>query len=130
MEICLASPDIYENDDTWVAATLMQLGQSTNHNFDAFSHHDWIRFIAETGKSYRIYTSGLGISADTYLYLYGSEGTTLLASNDDYSGTIASQIERQAPTDGTYYLLVKQWNPNSSGCGTGYTISIIIQPDI
>ena len=123
-EICLASPDIYEEDDTKGSARLVQVGQSTIHNFDSLSDQDWLKFSAQAGTTYRIFTSNLGLSADTYLYLYGIDGTTLLISNDDYGGTLASQILWQAPANGTYYLLVQHWNPNASGCGTGYSLSI------
>ena len=81
-------------------------------------------FAAQEGKTYTLSTSGLDASADTYLYLYDTNGTTLLASNDDFGGTLASQIVWQAPADGTYYVLINDWNPNIGGCGTSYNFTV------
>lgn len=123
-EVCVASPDVHEEDDVVGSATLMGLGQSQDHNFDAPGDQDWIRFVAGAGEEYLIRTAGLGVRSDTYLYLYDTDGTTLLAANDDYAGSLASQIEWTAASNGSYYVLVKHWNPNVGGCGTGYTLSV------
>jgi PKD repeat protein len=88
---------------------------------------DWIKFHAEAGITYTLHTFGLGESSDTYLYLYGTDGVTLLASSDDYGGTLASQIRWRAPINGTYYVLIQHWNPNIGGCGTGYTFTLAKQ---
>jgi hypothetical protein len=126
-QICLASPDAYENalsDDDIASARLISLYQDYSHNFSKPGDKDWSKFIAFAGRSYVINTSDLGTNADTYLYLYGPDGTTLLASNDDSNGSLASTILWTAPTSGTYYVLVTAWNPSSGGCGTGYKLSL------
>ena len=74
--------------------------------------------------TYTIGTGNLGPNADTVLSLYASDGTTLLASNDDYNGTPASQITWQAPTSGTYYIQVTDWSQFVGGCGTTYNLSV------
>lgn len=121
--VCVATADMYEDDGAFASATVLGLGQSQTHNFSSQADEDWVKFTAPAGITYTLSTSGLGLSADTYIYLYGTNGSTLLASNDDYGGSLASRILWSAPADGTYYLLVKQWNPATSGCGTGYTVS-------
>ena len=124
VEICVAAPDTYEGDDAYTSTSnVLNLGASQLHNFHALADQDWLKIEASGGMTYTIRTSGLGVSADTYLYLYDTDGTTLLASNDDYGGALASQIDWTAPTTDTYYALVKHWNPNVGGCGTAYTIS-------
>jgi hypothetical protein len=75
--------------------------------------------------TYTIKTFDLDMAADTYLYLYSADGSTLLASNDDYDGSLASYLEWTAPVKGTYYAMVRDWNPNVSGCGTGYSLSVV-----
>ncbi len=122
-EICLASPDAHESDDSAETAKSIGVGQTQTHNFDSPGDRDWIKFSAEAGKTYTLHTSNLGSSADTYLYLYDTDGTTLLAANDDSGGTLASQIDWTAPATGLYYLAVQHWNPNAGGCGTSYTLS-------
>ena len=126
VEVCLTSPDAYDEagDDAYETAPLIALNETQSHNFDSLADQDWVKFEAQGGVTYTLYTSDLDDGADTYLYLYDTDGTTLLASNDDHSGTLASRIDWAAPTEGTYYLLVKHWNPNVGGCGTGYQVSL------
>jgi len=124
-EVCLASADAYEGDDNYDVATLITTdGMSQTHNIHRPSDQDWLEFQAEEGITYTIQTSNLGLGADTYLYLYDTDGTTLLAANDDHAGTLASQITWQVPVSGTYYIMVTHWNPNMGGCGTRYDIHI------
>lgn len=123
-EVCFASTDAFESDQAYWTAPLISEGQTQQHNFDRIGDQDWIKFNAVAGKTYPIHTFNLGEYADTVLSLYAPDGTTLLASNDDYGGKFASQIVWTAPADGTYYVLVKQWNPNTGGCGTQYSVGI------
>lgn len=128
-EICVASPDVFENDDRVESATPISLSEAQNHNFDNPGDQDWISFEANGGITYTLYTSDLSLSADTYLYLYDTDGATLLVANDDHGGSLASQIEWTAPASGTYYLLIKHWNPNVGGCGTDYILSFGLTPE-
>jgi len=123
-EICIATADAYEGDDTAGTGSIISLGQTQTHNYNHMGDQDWIKFNAQDGATYTLRTLNLGASADTYIYLYDIDGLTLLASNDDYGGTLASQIEWIVPASGTYYVLVKHWNPNAGGCGTKYNLAI------
>lgn len=124
LDVCVAAPDAFENGDgdftgaNWITA-------SQAHNFDRLSDEDWVKFEAIAGKDYWITTSALDSYADTYLYLYASDGVTLLAANDDYGTSLASRIVWTTPNTGTYYLKVQQWNPHRAGCGTSYTLLIV-----
>lgn len=119
-QICIAENDIYEQDNTYQSA--QEIDRQQVHNFNKPNDEDWVKLFAKQGQTHKIQTSNLGPNSDTYLYLYGPDGTTLLASNDDYGESLASQIEWTAPSDGTYYIQVKQWNPSLGGCGMGYNI--------
>jgi hypothetical protein len=123
--VCLASPDAYDaaGDDAYEIAPLIALGETQNHNVDGPADRDWVKFQAQGGVTYTLSTSDLDSGADTYLYLYDTDGATLLAANDDYGGSPASHIDWAAPVTGTYYLLVQHWNPNVGGCGTSYALS-------
>jgi len=124
-EICFLPPDAYETDDTPASATLIATnGITQTHNIHVAGDEDWFRFAATGGVTYTIQTGDLAPGADTYLYLYDTDGATLLASNDDYGGSLTSQIDWQAPADGTYYLMVKHWNPNVGGCETNYSVAV------
>ena len=121
--LCVANPDSFENDESPANASLITVGSSQSHNFHLPGDSDWIKFNAQAGKTYRLTTGTLGISADTYLYLYDVNGTTLISSNDDSNGSLASRIEWTAPANGIYYVLVQHWNPNVGGCGTQYNLT-------
>jgi len=123
-EVCVASDDLFENDDSVAAAKVLPLNEAQTRNISKLGDQDWASFTAEVDKTYIVTTGDLSMAADTYLYLYDTDGTTLLAANDDDGNSLASRIEWTAPADGTYYVLVKHWNPNVSGCGTGYTLNL------
>lgn len=129
-EICIASPDAYEGDDSATTARPFSVGQTQVHNVSKVGDRDWVKFDARGGVTYMMRTFDLGPAADTYLYLYDTDSTTLLASNDDYGGSLASQIEWIAPADGTYYVMVKHWNPNVGGCGTAYNLDVSLMGDL
>lgn len=123
MDVCFASPDEFDNnDDSLNGATLLNGFQI--HNFSRANDVDWYRFTAKSKEMYTIYTKDLGDMADTYLYLYDQDGVSLLATNDDQPGSLASRIEWIAPNDGEYFIKANQWNPSLAGCGTRYTIEI------
>lgn len=124
-ELCLATPDQYEGSDAnHTNAPYIDAYERQVHNFHRPEDEDWVRFYAWEGNTYVLHTYGLDEEADTYLYLYAEDGSTLLASNDD-AGALASQITWTAPNSGTYYLRVRQWNPNSGGCGTRYILALL-----
>jgi len=121
-EICLATADAFEGNNTVNTSSILVLNQAQSHNFDHAGDQDWVKFNAEAGKTYYLSTSNLGAAADTALYLYSTDGTTLLTTNDDVDDSLASRIGWVAPANGTYYLLIRHWNPNVSGCGTSYQL--------
>ncbi len=120
--VCVAVPDDYEADDTWASSTPLSLNTMQAHNIHRMGDEDWFAIQVTAGQPIRISTTNLDHDSDTYLFLYASNGTTLLQSNDDYNGSLGSYIEWTPTTTGTYYVMVRHWNPNASGCGTGYTI--------
>jgi hypothetical protein len=123
--VCLSSEDSFESDNTFMTASVLSVGTSQIHNFHVIGDQDWIKFTAEAGRTYQITTGNLDTFSDTYLYLYDTDGTTLLESNDDFDGSLASRIDWTAPAAGIYYAVVNHWNPNVGGCGTGYTVELM-----
>lgn len=124
VQICVASPDSFEGDDTYLSASSIATdGVAQAHNFHTVDDQDWIKFQALAGATYDVRTSALGASADTFMYLYDSDGIMLIATNDDYDD-LASRIVWQVPATGAYYLLVRNYNPLSAGCGTTYNLAV------
>jgi hypothetical protein len=124
IQVCIASADSYEPDDTPATATAQAVGATTHHNASKAGDVDWVRLSLAAGIAYDFNTSGLGSNADTVLTLYASDGTTVLAQNDDTGLTLASDVAWTPATSGTYYLQVQQWSTPIAGCGTSYDLSV------
>jgi hypothetical protein len=125
---CLAVQDAYEENDSFSSATPIALDEVQRHNIGKLQDSDWLSFQASEGVTYTLYTLDLDPAADTVVSLYATDGVTLLDTNDDALGTLASRIDWAAPATGEYYIRVQHWNPNVSGCGTGYSVSVITTP--
>ncbi|HUW96259.1 MAG TPA: pre-peptidase C-terminal domain-containing protein [Anaerolineae bacterium] len=126
VEVCPVAPDEYEADDDWTAASWITTdGISQTHNFHAEANEDWVRFIAFAGYNYTLATSNAGGHADTVLYLYASDGATLVDWNDDDPDNWpASRLEWQPSLSGLYYLKVNHWDQYAYGCTTEYGLAI------
>jgi hypothetical protein len=66
----------------------------------------------------------VGSSLDPVLALFDSDGTTVLAQNDDYDG-LDSYFEYTLPHDGIFYLRVRSFGHPNFG-GPDYTYSILL----
>ncbi|MGD9495441.1 MAG: S8 family serine peptidase [Armatimonadota bacterium] len=106
--------DAYEPDNSSAEATLIATdGTRQEHDFHVGGDVDWLCFDAGAGDRYRLKTA-LG-SADTCIFLYGTDAATLLAHNDDrvpsYVGPgladYSSEIVWDCPADGRYYVKVR-----------------------
>jgi hypothetical protein len=121
---CTCPPDGREEDDTPEQAVDLGVGDRQAHDFcdDAV---DWFVFTAQAGDVYTITTSSWGRRADTFVSLYASDGSTLLAANDDYEGTTdySSRIVWTAPVNGVYYLRTTN-RAGLTGCATEYEVWI------
>jgi hypothetical protein len=122
-------PDSYEPDDTSAAASAYTSVQ--DHSFHQGADVDWTSFAVPSqdvidGVSYLIETRSLGPGMDTMLYLYDTDGSTLLMMNDDSGGSLASRIEWTPPAPGTYFVKVGPYDANSTGyCGAVYDLMIL-----
>ncbi|HXF64077.1 MAG TPA: NBR1-Ig-like domain-containing protein, partial [Caldilineaceae bacterium] len=125
VQFCLAGEDAFEGDNDPSAAPLQPLGATTTHNFGHAGDQDWLRFAAEAGVTYHLYTHNPGEPVDTWLALYGPDGSTLLAENDDHAGGVSSYLKWVAPKRGVYFVQVRPWNPTQWGCNTGYHVAIL-----
>ena len=126
-----ACADAYEVDDTPAQARPIAVnGAAQTHTFDPAPDVDWVTFPMTAGQRFTIFTSNLISKTDTVLNLYDTDGTTLLATNDDiaYPANIASRIITTAVRTGTYYARVSDyWN--NGGCDLGYNLTVATRPD-
>ena len=120
----LCQADSYEPDNAPnTASTLAVGGPAQQHTFcpkDDLA--DWASFQALAGQNYVIETRNLGSQADTVLTLYASDGTSILAANDDGSAdTGASLVRWTCPATGQYLLRVQE-KASRTGPDTGYDL--------
>ncbi len=107
--------DSYEPDGSFGVATPLTVGAAAQqHSIDPDDDEDWVSFTVETGYKYAL-TTAPGASPDdanTELYLYDSDGTTLLTSNGDDETEdrgYYSRIDYTADADKTVYAKVDGW---------------------
>jgi Zn-dependent metalloprotease len=114
--------DAYEPDDSkWVAPSITPNAAPTSHNFHTGGDEDWVKLKATAGTQYIIQTSNLGVNCNTELYLLDTDGTTVITSDDDSGGGLASKIAWTPTASGIYYVLViDYWGDY----GAGYTYSV------
>ncbi|MFN2289643.1 MAG: SdrD B-like domain-containing protein [Anaerolineae bacterium] len=119
---CSCLPDDYEEDDEVGQASPLTADELQSHDFcdDA---GDWMSFGAKAGQVITLTTSSWGRRADTFLAIYDTDGSTLLAANDDYEGTtdFSSNIVWQVTVDGTYFVQVSN-RAGLMGCLTDYDL--------
>lgn len=90
-------------------------------------------FQAQAGRSYRIETYDLSHGVDTIIELrraadggQPSASDQVVARNDDIScGNLASTIEWVAPGDGSYYVSVGPYSPQTGGT---FSIRVVEEP--
>jgi len=130
--------DPYEPDGEPAAAHLLLIGEiQPGHNFCPAGDADWYRFFGGRGKAYTIQTFNLGIGVDTYLYLFDSDGTTVLAQNDDApspptsnpNDVVASALEFFPVRDDFYYIMVKNKGDLGSPAMV-YTVSLKVRANV
>jgi len=89
---------------------------------------DYFLFTATGGRRMIVRTSHLSTEMDTVLYLFGMDGATILAVDDNSDGGKASKIEWTFPVSGTYFAMVRHAQATT---GTGcYELSVsLVQED-
>jgi len=119
-------PDSYEPDDSPGQASLISSGvPETDHWFHVEGDQDWARFAGEAGRWYQIETENLGNWCDTLLYLYDTDGSSLITWDDDSgSEEFASLVDWLCPSPGTYYVRVEHFWPDYMGLQTDYDLHL------
>jgi hypothetical protein len=69
-------------------------------------------------------TLNLGSRGDTYMELYASSATNLLASDDDGGAGLASRIAGTFNVAGTYSVKVRHYSPSAYGADTNYDLQV------
>jgi serralysin len=110
-------PDDHGNNAA--TATAIVVPSTSTGTISLSGDSDYFSFAAIAGRQYRFETLGGGTLSNTTLTLYGTNGTTQIAFNDNSIGLL-SLITWTVPTSGTYYIAVRGFG---SSTGT-YTLSV------
>jgi len=124
-------PDVYEpDDDVGEASGIAADGTPQQHTFHQTGDEDWVAFdVPDDTVDYVIETFNLVGGADTVIYLFDSDGQTLLDWNDDADPSVhASRLNFNPYHTGTFYVAVVSYDPAATGCRVGYSIRVTIQP--
>ena len=125
VQMTACGPDSFEDDDTHSAArSIIPGGAEQIHDTCPAGDEDWVTFTATVGQLYVIETYDLGWDADTKICLFGTDGTTQIACDDDSGGGLASRLRWTANSAGSYYLRVKHTDSSVSGPTTAYHLGI------
>jgi len=117
--------DNYEPDDSFEEAKeISTYGITQKHNFYEPYDKDFVKFYGICNSTYIIQTKNLTEECDTVVELYDENGS-LLSYNDDVSmGNLSSRIEWSCTENGTYYVLIRNYNGSIYGSNISYEISI------
>jgi len=122
------APDPFENfdDNASEHPQIININntEAQRHNFHIADDHDWIKFYAITGKIYRIFTSNADINCDPVIELYDKDGLTQLMLSNDGVGDEREEIVWSCPSDGVYFVKVRNYSSEVYGVDTGYDLRI------
>ena len=116
--------DSYESDDGFGSATAYSSGSPQTHSITS-TDIDWFSVTLSDSTDYVVQTSstGGGNDVDTYMYLYASDGTTIIDQNDDIAaGVFFSQIRFSPTTTGTFFIAIEGFSHADGGY---YQLSIV-----
>ena len=108
-----------DHGDTGDQATSVALGSSTRGRLERQGDRDYFQVSLSGPGTLTVYTTG---DTDTYGHLWGNG--QWLAENDDGGADFNFRIERAASA-GTYYILVRGYNDQSTG---RYTLAVRFTP--
>jgi hypothetical protein len=118
--------DTYEPDNTPAEAQLVVPGGGLFHTFHSAEDEDWGKFYVTGGNVCTVTTSNLGANNDTVLYLYDTDGTTLLAWNYNCPyGDADACIHWVAGSSGWYYARVANLGGEGGCPGYEYKLTVV-----
>lgn len=121
--------DAYETDGVPAEAKDILIGTTQRHSICPATDADWVRFYARAGKVYTIRTANLGPGLDTYMYLFDSNGSTMIAQNDDGGDGVASRIDFYPLRDDFYFAQIKNAGDIGGSLET-YDLILTVAPGV
>ncbi|MGB2982838.1 MAG: pre-peptidase C-terminal domain-containing protein [Candidatus Bipolaricaulia bacterium] len=111
-----------DHGDSPLAATPVAVGSGLlSACIEAGGDMDYFFFQAAAGRTYLLLTSHLDEGTDTVLYLFDTDGSTILRVDDDGGTGGGSRVEWAPLSAGTYFVMVRHAQATT---GTGcYSLS-------
>ena len=109
-------------------ATELAYGETKSAYICPAGDEDFFQFTGQSGDQIVIDIDARvnGSTLDPYIYLLDSDGTRVLAQNDDEPTNFDSKLGYSLPHDGTYYVKVREFShPNEGGSDYFYTIHLL-----
>jgi PGF-pre-PGF domain-containing protein len=120
-----AFADSYEPDNSFNTATNTSInGTLQLHQFDSEGDIDYMQFVLTAQTAYAIQTTaGSGEDTDTLLEVFFPNQALLVENDDDLSvaSTTNSRAVFIAPSSGTFYARVSEWN---GAAGGNYSLNV------
>lgn len=107
--------DSYEGsngDNTLTTASMISMDESQTRTLWPIGDVEYVKIDLIAGVTYEFSANELCVPCDTNMYLYDADGSTELATNDDYIG-LDSRIIYTPLADGTYYLRIEAYKENN-----------------
>ena len=106
------SNDGFEPDGTSGTASWLYSGVQQTHAIVPIGDDDWMKFTVPSGSG-RALLETSGVTGDTRMWLYESDGTTLVEYDDDGGPGLWSYINQRCLSPGTYYVKIDDYADNS-----------------
>jgi murein DD-endopeptidase MepM/ murein hydrolase activator NlpD len=121
------APDVFEPDDTADQARSLTLGLQTTGSLCGTTSNpnpDWSSVGMEAGKIYLIQARSQSGGAAVKITVYGSDGTTVLASTEAGGLGQDAAMTFRAGAAGIYYIKIEPLKPNLSGSDALYRLAV------
>ncbi len=121
--------DAYEpDDDINNAKPISSTGKIQFHTFHKPGDNDWVKVAVRAGVQYDVEIFDVGFNSDSVIWLYDSDGSTILARNDDSAFDVAAKLAAhllwKAPKDETVYLQILALDSRRFGANTSYALCL------
>lgn len=119
-------PDSYEVDDSPKQARVFVVNDEQHHNFHDKGDEDWVEFCGLEDFPFEIIVQSPGSRCDAVLNIYDSDLKPVVPTIDDGTEGEEEHYNFICNKSGTYYVRVRQYDPEVFGSDTEYDLVIRI----
>jgi murein DD-endopeptidase MepM/ murein hydrolase activator NlpD len=109
-------------DDEQATAAQLTVSVEQTHNWCPADDVDWLTFQATKGQQLEFSAIPTGTDSAAVMYLYDTDGTTLLGEYHPSDANSESMLDWTVPADGIYYLKLVPGDAKTYGTEATYTV--------